>query len=328
MPTLIAQADAAALPLADEAVDLVVGSPPYIDARTYDDGTLPDGHTVSRHTVDWVEWMLTVTAEAVRVCRGPVVWVAAAGERNHCYQPAVEGLVWRWWSEGWTHNGPGTAASGHCRRPVYWKRVGIPGSGGSQWFRADVEHCIAFSRPGRLPWSDNTAFGHAPKWGPGGEMSHRLTDGTRVDQWGGTPSGYRERTRSGKRRAATGRPSRVVAPVKGRTKRLSNGEMAEQLYTAPALANPGNLLNVKVGGGAMGSPIAHENEAPYPEGVPDFFIRSLCPPDGTVLDPFGGSGTTAAVATKAGRRAITFDLRSSQCELIRRRCSELQPSLF
>ena len=29
-------------------------------------------------------------------------------------------------------------------------------------------------REGKLPWSDNTACGHPPKWAPGGEMSHRL----------------------------------------------------------------------------------------------------------------------------------------------------------
>lgn len=48
----------------------------------------------------------------------------------------------------------------------------------------------------------------------------------------------------------------------------------------------------------------------------------FCPPGGTVLDCFGGSGTTLAAAIKAGRRCISIDVRESQCELMRRRVKE------
>ena len=75
----------------------------------------------------------------------------------------------------------------------------------------------------------------------------------------------------------------------------------------------------------MGSPLAHENEAPFPEKLAEFFIRSFCPPGGVVLDPFGGSGTTAAVAEKHGRRWITIDCREAQVELIHRRIAEVRP---
>ena len=69
----------------------------------------------------------------------------------------------------------------------------------------------------------------------------------------------------------------------------------------------------------MGSPLAHENEAPFPESLAEFFVRSFCPPGGTVLDPFMGSGTTLAVAQRTGREAIGIDLRESQVELTNRR---------
>ncbi len=106
------------------------------------------------------------------------------------------------------------------------------------------------------------------------------------------------------------------------TKRLANGEMEMQIYLAPKLANPGTVLRVDVGGGRLGSDLAHSNEAPYPEGVPEFFIKTLCPPGGRVLDPFSGSGTTVSVARRLGRVGIGFDLRFSQCELGRRRLAE------
>ena len=64
------------------------------------------------------------------------------------------------------------------------------------------------------------------------------------------------------------------------------------------------------------------NSIPFPEALADFYIRSFCPPGGVVLDPFSGSGTTAAAAIKADRQFIAFDLRESQTELTRRRIDE------
>ncbi len=48
--------------------------------------------------------------------------------------------------------------------------------------------------------------------------------------------------------------------------------------------------------------------APFPEEVPRRCILAGCPIGGTVLDPFSGSGTTAAVAVDLGRKAIAIDL--------------------
>ena len=73
----------------------------------------------------------------------------------------------------------------------------------------------------------------------------------------------------------------------------------------------------------MGHPLAHDTEAPFPESLATFFIRSFCPPGGTVLDCFGGSGTTAAAALKVGRNAVTVDIRASQCDLTYRRLGDV-----
>ena len=105
--------------------------------------------------------------------------------------------------------------------------------------------------------------------------------------------------------------------------RYRRGSRDNGVYKPPRLANPGNLIHCVVGGGVMGSHLAHENEAPFPEALAERFILSFCPPDGTVLDPFGGSGTTMAVALKTGRRAISIDIRESQIELHRKRLAEV-----
>jgi len=73
----------------------------------------------------------------------------------------------------------------------------------------------------------------------------------------------------------------------------------------------------------MGDGLAHRNEAPFPESLAEFMIRSFCPPRGTVLDPFLGSGTTAAVAKKTGRFFTGIDIRQSQIKLSKLRLTIL-----
>jgi len=66
---------------------------------------------------------------------------------------------------------------------------------------------------------------------------------------------------------------------------------------------------------------------PYPEAHFATFPRKLvqpcilagCPVGGTVLDPFGGSGTTAEVALEYGRRAILVELKPEYVELQKKR---------
>lgn len=43
------------------------------------------------------------------------------------------------------------------------------------------------------------------------------------------------------------------------------------------------------------------HSAAFPEALADWFIRLFSPPGGVILDPFLGSGTTAAVAVRLGR---------------------------
>jgi hypothetical protein len=105
----------------------------------------------------------------------------------------------------------------------------------------------------------------------------------------------------------------------------ADGSKTTQAYTPPALANPGNLIQgITVGGGHLGHPLAHENEAPFPLKLAEWFIRGWCPPGGTVCDPFSGSGTTAHAAFNLGRNAHCFDIRLSQVFLGRKRLREVE----
>ena len=102
------------------------------------------------------------------------------------------------------------------------------------------------------------------------------------------------------------------------TARKPNGERNEGMfeYDPPAVANPGNVFYFPSGGGHG---YCGENEAPFPEGLAEIFIRSFAAPRAIVLDPFCGSGTTCLVAKRFGRESIGIDIRESQIELSQRR---------
>jgi hypothetical protein len=294
--------DALKTGLPDKSVDLVFGSPPYEAQRTYSIGFNMKGQ-------DWVDWMVAGFREWLRVSRGLVAMVVEGFTRDFRYSASPLLLMADLHRAGIT-----------LRKPPAFHRIGIPGSGGPDWLRNDFEFIVCATNGGKLPWSENTAMGHPPRWAPGGEMSHRLSDGTRRNQWGGgEKSTGRERQKSGEIRRAKPKPSHRMVMTRDR-----DGVHAQTTpYAPPVKANPGNLVQCNVGGGLMGHKLAHENEAPFPETLPNFFVRSFCPPGGIVLDPFSGSGTTVAAAVKAGRNAVGIDIRPQMINIGRRRLQDV-----
>lgn len=360
-----------------DSVDLVFGSPPYERARTY-------GIDFALAGEEWVAWMVKVFQAALRVSRGLVAFVVEGQTRKY-----------RWSATPVLLMADLHRAGIHLRRPIFFHRVGIPGSGGPDWVRGDTEFIVCATRGGKLPFSDNTACGHPPKWAPGGEMAHRLKNGQRVNQWGpvggkrggggrntdGTPKAsalqakidghptheivvigeppdegvfrVNERKKDGTRKPKKRLGRNMANGVEGSTKgscqgrrvprgHEHNGEiLTEDAYLPPVLANPGNVVwdhytsqqvvellavyengdlkHCSVGGGVMGHPLAHENEAPFPVDLAAFFVCSFAPEDGIVADCFAGSGTTGHAALKWGRRFIGCDVRQRQAELTGKR---------
>jgi len=62
--------------------------------------------------------------------------------------------------------------------------------------------------------------------------------------------------------------------------------------------------------------------APFPDELVDRCLSIGCPPNGVVLDPFAGSGTTLAVALDFGASAIGIDLSQELCFHILQRLSD------
>jgi DNA modification methylase len=63
--------------------------------------------------------------------------------------------------------------------------------------------------------------------------------------------------------------------------------------------------------------------ATWPEALVERIIKAGCPEGGTVLDPFMGSGTTALVARRLGRKSVGIELNAEYAKLAAKRLQQL-----
>ncbi len=282
--------------MAADSVDIVFGSPPYENARPYEGVPLYKGEA-------YVEWMFRFYTEAIRISRGPVVMIMEGRTKDFEYSATPVLLMAdlkrakKCFECGGVYvsddrcpdcnaDASRAKAAFRLRKPPAFMRYGIFGSGGPDYWRNDYEFAVFATRydVARLPWSDPCAIGQPPKYPPGGDPSHRKSNGERVQ-------------------AKPYQPPALANP----------GNMRQHEDEGS------NIRRHAVGGGHMGDLAAHKGEAPFPEGLARDFILCFCPPGGTVYDPFIGTGTTAVVAATEGRNFIGSDLRLNQLELTRER---------
>lgn len=71
----------------------------------------------------------------------------------------------------------------------------------------------------------------------------------------------------------------------------------------------------------------HRERADHPTQKPleiiERMVKASCPPQGIVLDPFMGSGTTAVAARRCGRHFTGFEMNADYCALIEQRLTAL-----
>ncbi|MEW6409044.1 MAG: site-specific DNA-methyltransferase [Nitrospirota bacterium] len=86
----------------------------------------------------------------------------------------------------------------------------------------------------------------------------------------------------------------------------------------PKGKNPGDIWSIKT------QPLPEAHFAIFPEELVRRCIESGCPPDGVVLDPFAGSGTTGKVAQELERNAILIELIPEYLNIIKKRCKDIK----
>ncbi|HRY90120.1 MAG TPA: site-specific DNA-methyltransferase [Rubrivivax sp.] len=116
------------------------------------------------------------------------------------------------------------------------------------------------------------------------------------------------------------------APNTGNRKALRSdieSRHRSQIAGGQSLQNdPNGLRNKRSVWTVATQPFKGAHFATFPPALIEPCVLAGSPPGGVVLDPFGGAGTTALVATKHGRRAVLCELNPEYVDLAERRIAQ------
>lgn len=92
----------------------------------------------------------------------------------------------------------------------------------------------------------------------------------------------------------------------------------------PGIARSRDYVEQRVG---VDGRAAQAHAAAYPIDLAAWMLRLVCPPGGTVLDPFAGSGTTGVAALREGRSFVGVERMPEYAAVARERLEKAQPAL-
>lgn len=308
MTALVVRADSRRLPLHDSTVDLVVTSPPYFGLRSYQDGGVHYAGQVGDEATpaEFVAALLAVTAECVRVLK-------------------PSGSMWVNLGDKYSSGGRGSYDLDPGRREVAAMRpkdgarpkslVGLPW----RYALACIDDLglilraeVIWSKPNGLPESvtDRVRRSH--------EQWFHFTLQPRyfsaVDE---------VREPHGRSNPAAGGAS--SGPNAGR--KHGAGVLGDLGHLQTAQPNPlgklpGSVWTIPTQPLTVPAHLGVDHFAAFPMEWPRRIIRGWSPQGGTILDPFGGTGTTALVASALGRTGISVDLSHDYSRLARWRTTD------
>lgn len=311
MGSAVVQADARRLPLWDSTVDLVVTSPPYFALRSYTDGGEHYAGQVGSEAnpQDFIDALLNVTRECIRVLKpSGSLWVNLGDK----YGGKGGG------TQGATSQRQGRANVDQQARAGYVGRdkslLGLP------WryalactdqlgliLRAEV----IWSKPNGLPESvtDRVRRSHE-------QWFHF----TREPRYYADVDPIREPTDIGGRRIMSWSERKAVGNV---THSPDNGHSTGVGMAPNPLGKlPGSVWEIASQPLTVPQHLGVDHFAAFPTEWPRRIILGWSPPGGVVLDPFGGTGTTALVASTLGRAGVSCDLSHDYSRLARWRTTD------
>jgi len=295
--------------LPDGSVDCIVTSPPYYGLRDY--GTRGQ-YGLEETPTAYVETMRAVFSEARRVLAGDGTLWLNLGDSYVCSPKGsaskTDGLVGR--SNHVTtppgsggKNGGGLAAK---------QLLGIP------WRTALALQDDGWILRNEIIWSKTNAMPESVRDRLSNRHEHlfMLTKSARYAfnldaiREPHAPSSIYHRDLTRARPAALGK----TGPAKNTGGEGSHKRGGRELNAAGA--NPGDVWSIPT----AKYPAAHF--ATFPIELPIRCIKAGCKPNGTVLDPFSGSGTTGAAARQLGCRYIGIDLNAGYHDLAKARFAQ------
>lgn len=362
MSAALMRANALAFPLADESVDLVVTSPPYFALRSYqDDGEHYDGQLGSEATpVDFLLGQWAVLDECWRTLKpGGSVWFnygdkyAGSGGHNNSAISAKSTLK----GNGHVGGGPKCKATRRSAPDRYNQAsdvrakslMGLPwrfalGAVCPQLYRAPLEPSTCWHDDGPRcltcpPRQFPQWIGRAEiVWSKPNGLPESVTDRVRRshEQWFHLVKSPRyfaavdevrepHDPKSIERIAAGFNPTKrdaIETERNGMMRARGNGESVEGYTPNPLGKLPGSVWTVPSEPLQVPESIGVDHFAAFPQEWPRRLVLGWSPPNGVVLDPFGGTGTTAMVARALGRYGVHLDLSADYLRLARWRVFE------
>ena len=310
----VIKADARDLPLPDSSVDLIVTSPPYYRQRAYD-GLPLDGQIGQEATPDaFVTSLIEVTEECLRVLRpAGSLWVNL-GEKY--LDRSLSGIPWRYALRCMDDLGLA------LRAEVVWSKPnGFIDAKARDRVRRTHETWLHFARPGKydadvdaIRVTPEADYRDRPQYRRAEELftqagltgAHRAAVravGVIDSDGGGVRSG-------GRWTSENGRLAAEVRDALGSYYREFCGSTGERGVV------PGSVKTVAAHPFKIPPSLGLKGHfASFPIEWPLWIIRGWSQPGATVLDPFGGTGTTALAAHVLGRRGITVDDSSESCRI-------------
>lgn len=313
MTATVIRADARRLPLANASVDLICTSPPYWALRSYTDGGEHyEGQIGAEPTpTAYVDSLIECTREWMRVLKPTgSIWVNLGDKYG---RPG-----------GGADRNPRSLA-GAGRGTTERMRTATDGGGrdkclmGLPWryalrciddlgliLRAEV----IWSKPNGLPESvtDRVRRSHE-------QWFHF----TRSPRYFAAVDTIREAHTSN----AVGYNLRNGGPTTGSKYNGDRGDKGvSNLGGNPLGKLPGSVWEIATQPLTVPAELGVDHFAAFPMAWPRRIIQGWSPLGGTVVDPFGGTGTTALVADVLGRRGISVDRSADYCSLARWRCTD------
>lgn len=327
----VIRANALDLPLPDASVDLVVTSPPYFGLRSYQDGGEHYAGQIGDEATpaEFVDALIAATREMVRVLK-------------------PSGSIWVNLGDKYARTGGGGGGSSDGKTGRNGTKKGSPSGlpaaspGGEESRKAGTSRDFQ-DRPYTAVGRPATVATGAPEKsliGVPWRYALRCIDDLglilRAEVIWSKPNGLPESVTDRVRRSHetwfhfTREPryfsavdevreehaTLALADARGRNQRGFTGAPTNEGMAGNPLGKlPGSVWTIPTQPLRVPDHLGVDHFAAFPMEWPRRIIRGWSPAGGTVLDPFGGTGTTALVAKALGRDGISVDMSADYCRL-------------
>lgn len=317
--------------LPSDAIHFCMTSPPYWGQREYHAGAIG----LERDYQEYIGSILDVFQEVQRVLKATGSFWLNIGDAY--FKKRLLGIPWRVAIEmtdkqGWT-----------LRNSVVWNKVKGGPDNSSDKLRNVHEHVFHFVKCAKGYYYDSDAIRTTPR-------NARVVNGAVVSATGVTGVRYRRQIELSSALSHDEKEAALKA-LEDALQKIQIGEISdfrmiirgEQRTThsnsrrvsgrAKELEQKGFYILKYHPKGSKPSDVwdilpedtqkRSEHYAAYPEDLCKIPILATCPPDGVVLDPFCGTGTTMYVAQCLSRKSVGIDISASYVDMAKRRCNLL-----